>query len=182
MDKFKNVIDELAKLNEEKGIAVKGGKKYTQVVTRVEVFRKHFGDEYGINTEVTIGAKGGAIVSAKIIKDGQVYGSGHAYTANISKEKGIEKCESTALGRALASFGLSGGEFSTAEEIETWEERYEEPAPVHVSADATDSSVHVPATATASSNQNSPLVTTWAPKLTTIIKLPWVINWVGTIK
>jgi hypothetical protein len=123
--KVGNAMDNIAKLN-EKGITVQGGKKYTQVVTRVEAFRREFGFSYGIDTDILFPADGGAVVKAKVLSDqGHLIGSGMAYTSNISKEKCLEKLETTAVGRALASCGLAGGEYASDDEIKSYEERYE---------------------------------------------------------
>ena len=132
MEKMKDAMKKVAEANKE-GITVAGGKKYTQVVTRIEIFREFFGEEYGIETDVKLG-QNGVLVSAKIIKDGYTYGSGHAFCANFVKEKAVEKTETTAIGRALASFGLAGGEYCSQDEIDSYEDRYnkEEIKPVEV--------------------------------------------------
>ena len=118
-------MQEVSDLN-EKGIKVQGGKKYTQVVTRVEVFRKHFGLQYGIETGIFEFA--GGFMAKALIRDlgtDKIIGTGHSFANNIAKEKSVEKFETTAIGRALASCGLAGGEYATQDEIETHEERYE---------------------------------------------------------
>jgi hypothetical protein len=60
-----------------------------------------------------------------IMKGSDVIGSGHAYATSISKEKGLEKLESVSIGRAMASLGLSGGEYASDSEMESWKGRYE---------------------------------------------------------
>ena len=50
MNDLKKIMEEISSLNETHGVPQKGGKKYTQVVHRVEVFRKHVGTTYGIQT------------------------------------------------------------------------------------------------------------------------------------
>lgn len=124
-------MDELAKLNEKAGkgtTKVQGGKIYTNVSTRVEAFRKHLGLEYGIETAPLFPATGGVLMQAWV-KDlnGNIIGTGHAFANSVSKEKGIEKLETTAIGRALASIGLAGGEYASDTEMETWPERYAKP-------------------------------------------------------
>jgi len=127
VDRLKSAMDNVAKLN-EKGITVQGGKKYTQVVTRVEVFRKEFGLDYGIDTEILFPANGGIVVKAKVTsKDGFIVGSGSAYASQLNKEKCLEKIETTAIGRALASCGLAGGEYASDDEIKTYDDRYATP-------------------------------------------------------
>jgi len=118
-------MDEIAVLNKD-GVVVQGGKRYTQVVVRMEVFRRRFGLDYGIDTDVLFPAEGGIIVKAKVTGEGNIIGSGMAYATEMSKEKCLEKLETTAVGRALASIGLSGGEYCSQNELDTYEERYEE--------------------------------------------------------
>jgi len=128
MTDLNTAMDAVAKENKN-GVKMQGGKKYTQVVTRVEIFRRHFGLEYGIQTEIKP-LSNGVLASATVTNaDGAIIGSGHAHTTAIQKDKSIEKCETTAIGRALASCGLSGGEYATENEIETHEERYTQPQP-----------------------------------------------------
>lgn len=118
-------MQEVSSLNSE-GIKVQGGKRYTQVVTRVEVFRKHLGFHYGIETGIFEFA--GGFMAKAVIRDltnDKIIGTGHSYAGSIAKEKSVEKFETTAIGRALASCGLSGGEYATQEELETHEDRYE---------------------------------------------------------
>ena len=135
-DKHILAMDEISRLNEKGGkgtTKVQGGKTYTNVVTRVEVFRKHYGMEYGIETAPLFPATGGLFMQAWIKKNGEVYGTGHAYAKAVSAEKGIEKLETTAIGRALASIGLSGGEYASDTEMESWKERYEDsPPPINI--------------------------------------------------
>jgi hypothetical protein len=118
-------MEEISALNESHGIRVKGGKKYTQVVHRMETFRKFYELEYGVNTDIRE-FMGGALCKAKITIADFIIGSGHAFSASLSDEKSIEKLETTAIGRALASIGLSGGEYASINEIDTWEERYKD--------------------------------------------------------
>lgn len=122
-------MKEVVGLNESHGVKVSGGKKYTQVVHRVEVFRKHFGLEYGIDTQVTQFGNG-VIVKAYVMRGADVIGSGHAYATSLAKEKSLEKLESTAIGRAMASCGLSGGEYATDNEIDSWADRYSDAPPI----------------------------------------------------
>ena len=118
-------MDMVNGLNKSDGVNLKG-KKYTKVVHRVETFRRKFGLEYGIDTEILPSNQGISFKASIKDRFGFVIGSGHAFTKNVAAEKSIEKLESTAIGRALASIGLTGGEYATESEIASWEERYEE--------------------------------------------------------
>ena len=98
------------------------GKDYTQVATRVEVFRKHFGLAYGITTAVLDSTEPYVRVRAEIIDGaGKVVASGLAEEnrnyGNINKTSAMENCETSAIGRALAAFGLHGGEYASAGEV-----------------------------------------------------------------
>lgn len=99
------------------------GKQYTQVAARVEVFREHFGHEYGLETEMVSGS-GAEVVFRAVIRDsaGRVVATGWAeenrQSGQINRTSAVENCETSAIGRALANFGLHGGEYATAEEVD----------------------------------------------------------------
>lgn len=101
------------------------GKLYTPVAKRMEAFRKHTGAQYGIDTQISPFGSG-VMCKCYIMAGEEVKGSGHAYVTNLQKEKSLEKLESVAIGRALASMGLIGGEYASDTEVGTWEERYEQ--------------------------------------------------------
>lgn len=119
--KFKEAIEALNERRDATGIE-KNGKKYSMVKDRVEVFRKFFGSEFGIRTHVDYdrGFTGGSVIVATAeITDanGFVKASGHAMefvgSNEVSSTSPIEACETSAIGRALACFGLHGGEFAS---------------------------------------------------------------------
>jgi len=94
------------------------------------VLRRHFGFNVGITTDVRE-FMGGVLIHACVIdSDGKSLGEGHAHTTTLNKDKCLEKTETTAIGRALAACGLAGGEYATQNELDTYEERYEEKAPL----------------------------------------------------
>ncbi len=118
--KLKTAIDALAKLPKTD---IKG-KQYATVASRVEVFRNVFGLDYGINTEAFDTPDLNVVrVSAKIVNaaNGVVVASGWAQedmTANkINFTSSLEVAETSAIGRALANFGLLGGEYASANEM-----------------------------------------------------------------
>jgi deoxycytidylate deaminase len=98
------------------------GKSYTQVATRVEIFRKHFGHEYSLMTEVLPASDPFVRVMATIAKDQHVVATGLAEedrnAGPVNKTSALENCETSAIGRALANFGLHGGEYASAGEVE----------------------------------------------------------------
>ena len=115
-----NVIDSL---NETHGVKMNKGKKYTQVVHRMEAFRKHFGFDYGVATEI-VSADNVRVVMRAIITDleGRVIGTGFAEEIRgqglVNKTSAVENAETSAIGRALASLGFSGGEYASANEMD----------------------------------------------------------------
>jgi hypothetical protein len=145
MSDLNKAMDEIAAMNEKGGkgtTKVKGGKTYTNVSTRVEVFRKYLGLEYGLDTQHIFTQNGGVMFKATVKKGDFIVAAGTAYSNSISKDKGIEKLESTAIGRCMAALGLSGGEYASENEMESWEERYDnpqnEPPPIHMDMGADD--------------------------------------------
>ena len=117
-------MKEIQELNKTKGVPQKGGKKYTQVQDRMDVFRKHVGTTYGIQTFLVVD-DGKRVVMKAIIKDleGTIIGSGYAEEIRgqgyVNKTSCMENAETSSVGRALASLGLSGGEYASANEMDT---------------------------------------------------------------
>ena len=121
-DKLKNAMTAVNSLNESKGVTQRGGKKYTEVFVRVEEFRKAFGLDFGIETEI-IKDDGKYVQVRSLIKDteGRVIGSGMAEeirgSSNVNKTSALENCETSAIGRALASLALHGGQYASLNEV-----------------------------------------------------------------
>jgi hypothetical protein len=119
------MIDIIKELREAKGVDIHN-KKYTTVATRLEIFRKHTGFNYGIISDiVTYGTAPGekTVIKTTITdKNGFVVGAGTAEeiigSGNINKTSALENCESSSWGRALASLGIHGGEIASFDEIE----------------------------------------------------------------
>ena len=123
MSNLEQAMTEVNNLNQTEGVDQRGGKKYTMVSTRVEAFRKAFGMDYGIETEI-ISYNGDNVIAKAVIKnkDGMIIGSGYAEeirgTSLVNKTSAVENCETSAVGRALASIGLHGGQYASINEIE----------------------------------------------------------------
>ena len=125
MNRLNDAITELSKLPKNDKVNVKG-KLYTQVATRCDLLRKHFGTDANIKTEIIFNDLERVVMSASITvyQDGMWREVANGYAeefrgANmINKTSAIENCETSAIGRALASLGLSGGEFASSFEVD----------------------------------------------------------------
>ncbi len=104
-------------------IKQKGGKMYLQVVHRVEAFRRVLGADFGIDTKIIVDDGHRVVVKAIVTnKDGITVGSGMAEEirgqGHVNTTSALENAETSAIGRALSSLGLSGGEYASANELE----------------------------------------------------------------
>ncbi len=123
MTDLKETMALVAELNASHGVTQRGGKKYTQVVHRMEAFRKMHGTDFGVDTHILVDDGQRVVVKANITNmDGAVIGSGMAEEirgqGNVNKTSALENCETSAVGRALASLGLAGGEYASANEMD----------------------------------------------------------------
>lgn len=109
------------------------GRRYTTVATRVEIFRKHFGvlgrlrvvEQVELDERIFMRA----IIELYDPRMAEMHSSGWVAVAEgraeevrgssaITTTSALEVCETSAYGRALANFGLHGGEFASANEVE----------------------------------------------------------------
>ena len=133
MSELSAVMAAVNDLNKSHGVTQKGGKKYTEISKRVEAFRTHFGLQYGITTNIIIDDGIRVLIKAQVydlnntsVPVGEGYaeelrGVGHFEKGdkrNINTGAAIENCETSAIGRALASLGLHGGQYASINEIE----------------------------------------------------------------
>ena len=123
MTDLKKTMTLVSELNASHGVTQRGGKKYTQVVHRMEAFRQMHGTEFGVDTHILVDDGQRVVVKAKITNmDGAVIGAGMAEEirgqGNVNKTSALENCETSAIGRALASLGLAGGEYASANEMD----------------------------------------------------------------
>lgn len=101
------------------------GKEYKTVAKRVQEFRELYKD-YSIITEIVQIDEEKCVMKASIYKlDDEAYSialaTGHGCefkaASQINRTSYVENCETSAIGRALACFGLGGTEFASADEV-----------------------------------------------------------------
>ena len=121
MSKLIEAMKHVNDLNEKVGVSQRGNKKYTEVFVRVEQFRIAFGETMGIDTEILVDDGKRVVIKAIVTHEGNIIGSGIAEeirgSSVVNKTSAIENCETSAIGRALASLGLHGGSYASANEI-----------------------------------------------------------------
>lgn len=97
------------------------GKEYLTVAYRVGAFKKDF-PQYSIETEIVTRDSDWVVMKATIKNEqGRVMATGHSEEyregSTINKTSALENSETSAIGRALAAFGLGGTEFASADEV-----------------------------------------------------------------
>lgn len=107
------------------------GREYQVVAARVQQFREEHA-LFGLLSEVVI-REGDVIVVKAWVEDesGRVVATGHAEEdrtkSQINRTSALENCETSAIGRALASFGYGGTEFASANEIQNSNKQHSDP-------------------------------------------------------
>ena len=120
-----NCINEIASLSNEDKVNIKG-KFYTTVDTRVEIFRKHFGINAEIRTEIISHDLDRVVVKASVlvknegnwITIGTDFAEEFRNQGMVNKTSALENCCTSAIGRALAACGLGGGAYASAFEVD----------------------------------------------------------------
>jgi len=96
------------------------GKKYSTVNGRHRHLLQYF-PEARFNEEILFHDNERVVVKTELYISDTIYAVGHAEehrNANfINKTSAMENCSSSALGRCIAAFGLSGSEYASAEEL-----------------------------------------------------------------
>lgn len=104
------------------GIVNIHGKEYKTVAKRVDEFRKDHKADMSIITSIIVADEKTVVMKAEISdKEGRIIATGFAEEKRTSKgineTSALENCETSAIGRALANFGLGGGEYASADEV-----------------------------------------------------------------
>ena len=106
----------------QKGVVPIKGKNYKLIVQRVNEFRQAH-PEFGVETEVLHHDEIRIVAQVRIFDEqGRIRGSGVAEefreASRINQTSAMENCETSALGRALASMGYGGDmAYASAEEV-----------------------------------------------------------------
>jgi len=98
------------------------GKEYMTVALRVQKFREAHPD-WELSTEIIKADEKVVIMQARIYtENGKCIATGHAEefraSSQINSTSALENCETSAIGRCLASAGWGGAEFASANEVQ----------------------------------------------------------------
>jgi hypothetical protein len=118
------------------------GKEYKTVAARVQAFREEHGDRFGIVTEIVSADDKVVVMKASVIEgrwlqpalfETVVLATGHAEevrtSSQINRTSALENAETSAIGRALAAFGMAGTEYASADEVAQAIHQQKQPAP-----------------------------------------------------
>jgi hypothetical protein len=89
----------------------------------MEAFRSVLGLGIGFDTQIVVDDGKRVVIKAIASdKDGRILGSGFAEEirgeGHVNKTSALENAETSAIGRCLASLGISGGEYASANELD----------------------------------------------------------------
>lgn len=109
-------------MTKDTGIVNIHGKEYKTVAKRVDEFRKAHNTDLAIVTSLVSIDEKTVVMKAEILnKENWVIATGYAEekrtASQINATSALENCETSAIGRALANFGLAGGEYASADEV-----------------------------------------------------------------
>lgn len=104
---------------QQAGIITIHGREYQTVAYRVSTFRGDHPD-WTITTKVVTADETTVVIKATIKDGDRIIATGHAEetrgSSNINLTSALENAETSAVGRALAFYGLAGVEIASAEE------------------------------------------------------------------
>lgn len=107
----------------KQGVVNIRGKEYRTVALRVHDFRNDVKFKgHGLLTSILYIDDVMVRMRAEVTDaEGRIVATGHAEeiraSGNINRTSAVENCETSAIGRALASLGLAGTEFASANEV-----------------------------------------------------------------
>lgn len=109
-------------MTKDTGIVNIHGKEYKTVAKRVDEFREAHGTNYSIITSLVSINEETVVMRAEIADENQrIIATGYAeenrQASQINRTSALENCETSAIGRALANFGIAGGEYASADEV-----------------------------------------------------------------
>lgn len=116
-------VSGLGEVMAKKGVVNLKGKQYKTVALRVAEFREAFppGDGWGIITDLVRGDDVVVIRAAIVNPQDREVATGYAEEVRsnrgVNSTSALENCETSAIGRALAAFGLAGEEYASADEL-----------------------------------------------------------------
>jgi len=125
----------------ETGLIKIRDKFYKTVALRVSEFRETCPakDGWAILTEILERDDKCVVVRAWIEKDGITLATGLAEemraSSQINRTSALENCETSAIGRALAAFGLGGSEYASANEVANAIHQQRQPKQQFINAD-----------------------------------------------
>lgn len=99
------------------------GKEYKTVAARVQQFREQHMQNFSIVTEIVERTADDVVMKASIISfEGNVviatgYAEEKRSSSQINRTSALENAETSAIGRALAAFGMAGTEYASADEV-----------------------------------------------------------------
>ena len=121
-------VRNMAELPDEDKVNIRG-KMYSEVHTRVQAFREAFGsrgriiskvhqaDEMRVLTETTISVfLDGHMEGWHVI--GNDFAEEYRSSSPVNKTSAVENCLTSSIGRALASLGLTGGNYASFDEVD----------------------------------------------------------------
>ena len=134
----KDIMAEADSMTATAGVRQKGNKMYLEVKHRITILRRNYALALGIDTTLLEANDKYVRVITKITDpEGRILASGMAEEIRgkglVNTTSALENAETSSIGRALASLGLHGGEYASANEMDAVVRKTEiqkQPAPV----------------------------------------------------